>query len=113
MKRPCLSLRKSRSHIYPGIFSIYLLIPLKRTLRRLSLATNPDVTSESASAMLLLVNLEFLSILDTGVDMAGLRILAGTIFEESRNIDIEIPYACETYIDSKYYIHSINLDHDY
>ena len=83
------------------MFSVYLLVPLKKTLKWLSLATNPDITSESAPAMLLLANLEFLSILDTGVDMVGLRILANTIYEESRNIDIEIPYACETYIESR------------
>ncbi|KAJ2926942.1 hypothetical protein H1R20_g10141, partial [Candolleomyces eurysporus] len=85
-----------------GNEAIYLLVPLKKTLNRLSVATNPHVTSESVPAMLLLANLEFLSILDTGVDMVGLRTLAGTIFEESRNIDIEIPYTCETYIDSKH-----------
>ncbi|RXW18771.1 hypothetical protein EST38_g7084 [Candolleomyces aberdarensis] len=83
-----------------GNEAIYLLVPLKKTLKRLSVATNPDVTSVSAPALLLLVNLDFLSILDTGVDMVGLRTLAGTIFEESRNIDIEIPYACEAYIDN-------------
>ena len=80
--------------------SVYLLVPLKHALKRLSLSVNPDITSESVPAMLLLENLEFLSILDTGVDMVGLRLIAKTIYEESRTIDIEIPYACETYIDS-------------
>jgi hypothetical protein len=84
--------------------SVYLLVPLKRTLKRLSLSVNPDVTSESVPAMLLLENLEFLSFLDTGVDMVGLRLIAKTIYEESRTIDIEIPYACETYIDSTSFV---------
>lgn len=81
--------------------SVYLLLPLKRTLKKLILSVNPDITSESVPAMLLLEGLEFLSILDTGVDMVGLRLIAKTIYEESRTIDIEIPYACETYIDSE------------
>jgi len=80
--------------------SVYLLVPLKHTLKRLSLATNPDVTSESTPALLLLAHLEFLSICDTGVDMTGLRLVAKTILDDNRTIDIEIPYACEEYIDS-------------
>lgn len=83
-----------------GNEAVYLLLPLKRTLKRLVLSVNPDITSESVPAMLLLDGLEFLSILDTGVDMVGLRLIAKTIYEESRTIDIEIPYACESYIDS-------------
>ncbi|KAF5342427.1 hypothetical protein D9611_001240 [Ephemerocybe angulata] len=83
-----------------GNEAVYLLVPLKRTLKRLSLATNPDITSESVPALLLLADLAFLSILDTGVDMDGLRLIAKTILEEGRNIDIEIPYACENYIDN-------------
>ncbi|TEB31514.1 hypothetical protein FA13DRAFT_1687767 [Coprinellus micaceus] len=92
-----------------GNEAVYLLVPLKRTLKRLSLSVNPDVTSESVPAMLLLENLEFLSILDTGVDMVGLRLIAKTIYEESRTIDIEIPYACETYIDSLHTMYLVDI----
>ena len=53
--------------------------------------------------MLLLAKLDFLSLMGTNVDIAGLRLLAKTIFEEGRDIDIEIPYSCEHYIDSEYF----------
>jgi hypothetical protein len=48
----------------------------------------------------LLSKLSFLTILDTSIDMPGLRQLAQTIYDESRVIDIEIPSACELYVDS-------------
>ncbi|KAF6746935.1 hypothetical protein DFP72DRAFT_921612 [Ephemerocybe angulata] len=91
-----------------GNEAVYLLVPLKRTLTVLSLAMNPNITSESVPALLLLANLAFLSILGTGVDMDGLRLIAKTILEEGRNIDIEIPCACKDYMDnlgSMYLVH--------
>lgn len=35
--------------------------------------------------------------------MVGLRLLAAIILQEDRIIDIEIPSACEQYIDSGYF----------
>jgi hypothetical protein len=67
----------------------------------LSIASNPLVNDDAAPALLLLFKLSYLSILDTGIGMAGLRLMARTIHEERRVIGIEIPTVCEYYIDSK------------
>ena len=94
---------------------------LKRTLTHLSLARNPGINNEAVPAILLLSKLSFLSILDTSIEMIGLRRFAETIFEDNRIIDIEIPFVCETYIDSmcfrwflytraaKFYRHSLAI----
>ncbi|KAG6918415.1 hypothetical protein DXG01_014594 [Tephrocybe rancida] len=74
------------------------LVPLKRTLTQLSIGSNPAINDEAVPALLLLSKLTFLSILDTSVLMPGLRRLAGTIHDEQRAIDIEIPSACEEYV---------------
>jgi hypothetical protein len=79
------------------------LVSLKQTLTQLSLAKNPDINNEAVPAILLLSNLSFLSIFDTSIEMIGLRRLAETIFEDNRTMDIEIPFVCETYIDSTYF----------
>ena len=78
-----------------------MLVALKRSLADLSIASNPLVGDDAVSALLLLRKLSYLSILDTGIDMVGLRRMARTIQEEDRVIDIEIPTICEFYIDSK------------
>ena len=80
---------------------MFLLVSLKRTLTKLSLASNPDIDNEAVPAMLLLLKLSFLSILDTGIDMAGLRRLAEFAHKTDQLIDIEIPYACQDYVDSQ------------
>lgn len=82
---------------------MFLLVPLKRTLRDLNVASNPRIDDNAMHSILSLVNLSFLSIVDTGIEMPGLRILARIIHAEDRNIRIEIPTLCEFYIDSKYY----------
>lgn len=77
------------------------MVPLKRTLTQLSIATNPEIDDDAIPAVLLLSKLSFISILDTNIDMPGIRRLAKTIYDEDRIVDIEIPSACERYIDSK------------
>ena len=67
----------------------------------LSIASNPLIDDDAAPALLLLSRLSYLSIIDTGIGMAGLRRLAETIYREDRAIAIEIPTVCEFYIDSK------------
>jgi hypothetical protein len=67
----------------------------------LSIASNPLIDDHAVPALLLLCKLSYLSIVDTGIGMNGLRLLAGTIHEEDRIIDIEIPTVCEFYIDSE------------
>ncbi|CAA7267497.1 unnamed protein product [Cyclocybe aegerita] len=86
-----------------GNEAVFLLVSLKQTLTQLSLATNPSIDNDAVPAIILLYKLSFLTILDTGIDMAGLRRLAGVIYEDNRVVDIEIPFACEVYVDS---IHS-------
>lgn len=83
-------------------YSIFLLTPLKYTLTELSVATNPYIDDDAIPAITLLAKLTFLSILDTSIEMPGLRRLANTIDKEQRVVDIEIPETCETYIDSTY-----------
>ncbi|CAK5273845.1 unnamed protein product [Mycena citricolor] len=82
-----------------GNEAIYLLVSLKRTLLQLSIATNPHIDDDAIPALLLFSKLSFLTILDTSIHMAGLRRLARVIYDERRIIDIEIPSACENYID--------------
>ncbi|KAF5379663.1 hypothetical protein D9615_005779 [Tricholomella constricta] len=79
--------------------SIFLLVPLKRSLTQLSIGSNPGINDDAVPALLLLTKLSFLSILDTSIHMPGLRRLARTIYDEDRVIDIEIPTACENYVD--------------
>ncbi|KAF8151043.1 hypothetical protein B0H34DRAFT_785117 [Crassisporium funariophilum] len=93
-----------------GNEAVFLLVSLKRTLVRLSLAANPHVDDDAIPAIVLLSKLSFLSILDTGIEMGGLRRLASIIVAENRFIDIEIPFSCEAYIDgihSKYLYHPL------
>lgn len=67
----------------------------------LSIASNPLINDDAVCALLLLCRLSYLSILDTGIGMVGLRRMAWTIHREDRVIGIEIPTICEFYIDSK------------
>jgi hypothetical protein len=67
----------------------------------LSIASNPLIGDDAVPALLLLRKLSYLSILDTGIGMVGLRRMTWTIHEEDRVIGIEIPTICEFYIDSK------------
>lgn len=73
---------------------------LKRSLLQLSIATNPHIDDDAVPAIIMLSKLSFLTILDTSIDMPGLRRLAQVIFDERRIIDIEIPSACDRYIDN-------------
>ncbi|KAF5327686.1 hypothetical protein D9619_004302 [Psilocybe cf. subviscida] len=76
-------------------------MPLKRSLTHLCLATNPDINNDSVPAIILLVKLQYLSLFGTSIDMAGLRRLAEVINKDARNMDIEIPLACEVYVASE------------
>ncbi|KAF9027143.1 hypothetical protein BDZ89DRAFT_1067141 [Hymenopellis radicata] len=90
-----------------GNEAIYILTSLKRTLTYLTVAINPDVNNDAIPALILLTKLTYLSILDTNVDMIGLRRLAHTINQEGRIIDVEMPEHCEHYLDnldSKYLV---------
>ncbi|KAJ7465160.1 hypothetical protein FB451DRAFT_1370059 [Mycena latifolia] len=83
-----------------GNEAIYHLVALKRSLLQLSIAINPHIDDDAIPAILMLSKLSFLTILDTSIDMSGLRCLAQTISDANRIIEIEIPSACEYYIDN-------------
>ena len=87
--------------IYLTFNSVFLLVPLKLSLTRLSLAANPNIDNDAVPALLLFSKLVFLSILDTSIDIHGLRRVAQDIRNHGRVMDIEIPRVCEEYIDSK------------
>ncbi|KJA27943.1 hypothetical protein HYPSUDRAFT_62339 [Hypholoma sublateritium FD-334 SS-4] len=80
--------------------AVFLLVSLKNTLCRLSIARNIDINEDAVPAILLLLNLSFLSILDTSIGIVGLRRLAESIHKYDRLMDIEIPFVCEEYIDN-------------
>ncbi|KAJ7651061.1 hypothetical protein FB45DRAFT_1018418 [Roridomyces roridus] len=82
-----------------GNEAVYLLVSLRRSLLQLSIAVNPHIDDDAIPAIIMLSKLSFLTILDTNIDMPGIRRLAETISEESRIIDIEMPSPCETYIN--------------
>lgn len=82
---------------------IFLLVPLKRSLLDLSIAGNPRIDDNAMYPVLSLIKLSYLSIVDTGIEMEGLRTLARMIYAEDRNIKIEIPTVCEFYVDSKHH----------
>jgi hypothetical protein len=81
------------------MLSVYLLLPLKSTLRRLSVALNPGIDDDAVPALLLLRKLSLLSIMDTGITIEGLRRFAKAIENEQRVVDIEIPESAEAYVD--------------
>ncbi|KAF8155373.1 hypothetical protein K438DRAFT_357150 [Mycena galopus ATCC 62051] len=83
-----------------GNEAVFNLLALKRSLLQLSLATNPHIDDDAVPAIILLSKLSFLTILDTAIDMPGIRRLAQTIYTERRVIDIEVPSACERYLDN-------------
>ncbi|RDB25528.1 hypothetical protein Hypma_006214 [Hypsizygus marmoreus] len=89
--------------------AIFLLVPLRRTLTQLSLASNPAIDDDAVPAILLLSKLSFLSILNTSIKMPGLRRLAKTIYHDDRVIDIEIPTACERYVDNMHLKYALDV----
>ena len=101
MKRQLLVLTCVPHSDVPTRHSVYLLVSLKQILKLLYLAINPDINDDAVPAILPLSNLTFLSILDTGIEMAGLRRLAEAMHEYNWVLDVEIPFVCETYVDCK------------
>ncbi len=82
--------------------SIFLLVPLKSTLTRLSLSTNPDIDNDAVPALLLLHRLSVLSLLDTAIDMEGFRRIAEVVHRDHRVVRIKFPFTCEYYIKSEF-----------
>ncbi|KAJ7052014.1 hypothetical protein C8F01DRAFT_1066440 [Mycena amicta] len=92
-----------------GNEGVFHVVALRRSLLQLSIATNPHIDDEAVSALIMLSKLSFLTILDTRIDMPGLRRLAKVIHDERRIIDVEITSVCESYIDdlSQHYLVNI------
>jgi hypothetical protein len=80
--------------------SIYHLVALRRTLWHLHLEENPNIDDNAVPPLLCLSKLRFLSLIDTGLGMAGVRRLALSLEEAARAVDVTVPLACEEYISS-------------
>lgn len=61
---------------------------------------NPDINNDAVPAILVLHRVSYLSIQDTGIDMAGLRKIAEVVDKDKRVIRIRLPFSCENYIRS-------------
>jgi hypothetical protein len=83
---------------------VFHLVALRRTLLYLHLEDNPDITDDAVPALLMLRKLYFLSLIDTGLTMRGMRTLARVLYAERRPIDIVVPLICEDYVHSTWSI---------
>ena len=79
---------------------IYLLIALKRSLSDLDVAYNDRITDDAIPALLIMDKLQYLSLLETSITIAGVRRLAVELDESKRFIEVEVPRSCEQYINS-------------
>ncbi|TFK63706.1 hypothetical protein BDN72DRAFT_927378 [Pluteus cervinus] len=79
--------------------AMYHLVPLKRSLRFLSVSTNTKITNDSIFALTTLSRLEFLNIFDTEIDIKGVRQFARRLVEQDRITDLVLPLECEEYFD--------------
>ncbi|KAJ3777770.1 hypothetical protein FB446DRAFT_841389 [Lentinula raphanica] len=84
-----------------GDEGVFHLVALKLTLTRLDLSQNPCVTDDAVPALNLCIlsKVRFLGLVGTSIGMPGLRRMAKLIQREERIVDVEIPEACESYID--------------
>ncbi|KAI0311257.1 hypothetical protein OF83DRAFT_1177766 [Amylostereum chailletii] len=77
--------------------AVFYTVALKASLAALVLRDNPGVTDDAAPALSLLTHLSSLSLTGTGLTMHGLRKLVPAL---SRLAHLDIPTACEEYLDS-------------
>ncbi|KAH8101836.1 hypothetical protein BXZ70DRAFT_79817 [Cristinia sonorae] len=82
-----------------GNEAIYLLVPLKRSLTELDIAFNPAVTDDAIPALLILHKLRFLTVLNTGIGMPGLRAFCAAIVGRKHSMELEVPRECEIYVE--------------
>ncbi|KIJ62914.1 hypothetical protein HYDPIDRAFT_157081 [Hydnomerulius pinastri MD-312] len=83
-----------------GNEGVFHIVSLKQYLYHLDLSNNPMIDDDAIPALILFKNLDYLSIVGTGIKMPGLRRLATPTQKEGREIAIEIPSVCEKYIDN-------------
>ncbi|KAF8521603.1 hypothetical protein BU17DRAFT_87837 [Hysterangium stoloniferum] len=91
-------------------FRIGHLTSLKHQLTELHTENNPRVTDDCIPSLCLFPLLLLLRIFGTGIQMPGLRKLASSIRSASREVDIDIPKDCETYLNSlhaQYHLHPV------
>ncbi|KAF7290065.1 hypothetical protein HMN09_01311600 [Mycena chlorophos] len=83
-----------------GNEGVFHIVALRRSLLQLSIATNPLIDDDCVPALILLSKLSFMTILDTSIDMPGIRRLAKAVADAQRIIDIEITAPCEVYMSN-------------
>lgn len=84
-----------------GFFRVFHIVALKHNLRYLDLTGNVLINDDSMPALILLENLQFLSVFETGVLMPGLRKLAVAVKGGKHVMDIVIPTVCKDYINGE------------
>lgn len=82
-----------------GFFRVFHIVALKHKLRHLDLFGNLSINDDAIPALILLENLQYLSLFGTGVLMPGLRKLAVALKGGERVVDVKIPSMCKDYID--------------
>ncbi|PCH42550.1 hypothetical protein WOLCODRAFT_72130 [Wolfiporia cocos MD-104 SS10] len=83
-----------------GNDAIFHLVALKRTLSELAIEMNPLIDDDAIPALIALPMLWFLSFSDTSIGMPGLRKLAMAMKRRGDYPDLEVPRACEEYINN-------------
>ncbi|KAI0069802.1 hypothetical protein K474DRAFT_1693993 [Panus rudis PR-1116 ss-1] len=82
-----------------GNEAIFYLVSLKRSLTELDIAFNTGISDDAVPALILMHKLRFLTLLDTSIEMPGLRRLCAAITSRRHLIELEVPRECELYIE--------------
>jgi hypothetical protein len=83
------------------MYSVFLLLPLKRSLYELDISDNPDISDDAIVAFLMLSKLQYLSFVNTAITVTGIRRLASTLKDRGRGMELEIPTGCEEHLNRK------------
>lgn len=84
--------------------SIFLLLPLKRSLYELGVSDNPEINDDAITAFVMLSKLQYLSLMNTATTITGVRRLASALKDRGRGMELEIPASCEEYLNRKPHI---------
>jgi hypothetical protein len=79
------------------------LTSLKHQLKELHIEDNDRINDDCIPSLCLFSTVTFLRIYGTSIKMPGLRRLAASVHGAGREIDIELPEECETYLNSDYF----------
>jgi hypothetical protein len=91
----------SANSLADGMISVFHLVRLRKTLLHLDLAGNMRVTDDCIPALLRLQRLRSVTLVETGVDMPGLRKFAKFVRDQGQVVEVEFPQSCEIYITSR------------